>query len=85
MKRSAFYIAGSFVFSSILNYSLAVLIVKSQPGTVAYTEEIGKMTALSFPVIAIPSMILMAIILFYMIKQIKKLTNLEFEQVFKNQ
>lgn len=84
MRRSAYLVSLSFLFSSCLNYVLAVLIVKSQPGTVEYTQEIGKMTGLSFPVIAIPSMILMMIVLFYMVKSLKKITSLEFEQIFKN-
>lgn len=82
MRRSGFMVSISFFVSSALNYTLAVIIVKSQPGTVEYTQEIGKMTALSFPVIAIPSMILMMAVLFYMIHHIKKITNLKFEEVF---
>lgn len=85
MRKSAYFISFSFIFSSVLNYLLAVMIVKSEPGSVDYTQEIGQMTGLSFPVIALPSMVLMAIILFYLIKQIKKLTGLEFEDIFKNQ
>lgn len=82
MKQSGFFISFSFFFSSVLNYTLAVIIVKSDPGTVQYTQEIGKMTALSFPVIAVPSMILMMIIMMYLVKKLKKLTNLEFEEIF---
>lgn len=82
MKRSGFLVSISFFVSSLLNYVLAVVIVKSNPGTVEYTEEIGRMTALSFPVIAVPSMILMVIVMFYMIRHIKKITNLQFEEIF---
>ena len=56
---ASWIIAASFLLSSILNYLLATLIVTSQPGTVEYNAELGKMTALSFPVIAVPAMIMM--------------------------
>ena len=82
MKRSGYLLSISFFVSSILNYTLAVLIVKSQPGTVAYTQEIGRMTALSFPVIAVPSMLLMVLVLFYIIRQIKKLTDFQIDEIF---
>jgi hypothetical protein len=84
LKRCSFFVSGSFFLSSIVNFIFARIIVVSKPGTVEYTEEIGKMTALHIPVVAIPSTIIMMIILFYIIKELKKLTNLEFEQIFKN-
>lgn len=83
LKKSSYWLAFSFLLSSILNFTLAKIILQSPPGTSEYTEEIGRMTALSFPVIAIPCTILMVFILWYLINKIKKMTNLEFEQIFK--
>ena len=40
-------IASSFFLSAVLNYSLAKILVKSQPGTEAFNAELGRMTALS--------------------------------------
>jgi len=85
LSRCSYFVAGSFFLSSIVNFIFARIIVKSSPGSVEYTQEIGKMTALHIPVVAIPSTIIMMIILFYIINKLKKLTNLEFEQIFKNQ
>ena len=84
MKNCSYWVAGSFFLSSVVNFIFARIIIVSNPGTVAYTQEIGKMTALHIPVVAIPSTIIMMIILFYIIKKLKKLTNLDFEQIFKN-
>ena len=84
LKRCSYLVSGSFFLSSIVNFIFARIIVVSHPGTVEYTQEIGKMTALHIPVVAIPSTIIMMVILFYVIKELKKLTNLEFEQIFKN-
>ena len=57
------------------------MILVSEPGTEAFNAELGKMSALSFPVIAVPATIVMMIALFYLFKQIKKLTQLNFEDI----
>jgi hypothetical protein len=81
---SSYIVASSFFLSSALNYILAKMILVSEPGTTAYTEELGKMTALSYPVIVIPSMILLIAALWYLFAQIKKLTGEELDN-FINQ
>tara|TARA_Y100000310_G_scaffold144893_3_gene144219 strand:- start:36219 stop:36902 length:684 start_codon:yes stop_codon:yes gene_type:complete len=83
LKKASYYVAGTFVFSAFLNYILAKIIVVSEPGSVAYNTELGRMTALSFPVIALPSTILLVIVIFSLVKKIKQLTGLEMEEVFK--
>ena len=80
MQNCSYLVAASFALSSVLNYLLAVYIVVSEPGTVAYNEELGKMTALSYPVIALPSMIVMGSALFYFMRSIQKLTGHEIEE-----
>jgi intracellular septation protein A len=71
---SSYIVASSFFLSSVLNYLLATWILVSEPGTTAYTEELGRMTALSYPVIVIPSMILLIFALMYLFKQISSVT-----------
>lgn len=79
---TSYIIAGSFFLSAVLNYVLAKLILVSEPGTTAYTEELGKMTALSYPVIMVPSMIMLFAALWYIFKHIKKLTGEELDTFF---
>ena len=81
---SSYIVASSFFLSSALNYILAKVILVSEPGTTAYTEELGRMTALSYPVIVIPSMILLVTALWYLFSQIGKITGEELE-TFLNQ
>lgn len=81
---SSYIVASSFFLSSALNYILAKVILVSEPGTTAYTEELGRMTALSYPVIVIPSMILLVTALWYLFSQISKITGEELE-TFLNQ
>ncbi|MFT7492283.1 MAG: hypothetical protein ACI80S_001883 [Pseudohongiellaceae bacterium] len=74
----------SFILSSILNYILAKILLVSAPGTEAFNAELGKMNALSFPVIALPATIIMMLALFYLFKRIKALTHLELEEILIN-
>jgi intracellular septation protein A len=81
---SSYIVASSFFVSAVLNYVLAKVILVSPPGTTEYTEELGRMTALSYPVIVIPSMILLIAALWYLFAQIKNITGEEIED-FINQ
>ena len=81
--NASWLLAGSFFLSSLLNYLLAVIILTAEPGTVAFNEQLGKMTALSFPVIALPAMAVMMGNIFYLFRGIKKLTGLELENILK--
>jgi len=82
LSNASYMVAGSFFMSSVLNYILAKVILVSEPGTVAYTEELGKMTALSFPIIALPSTVVLMAALFYLLHHIQKLTHLKAEDIF---
>ncbi|WP_020408491.1 VC0807 family protein [Hahella ganghwensis] len=79
---ASYMVAGSFFLSSVLNYVLAKMVLVSPPGTTAFTEELGKMTALSFPVIAVPSTLVLMGALWYLISQIQKLSHLKLEDIF---
>lgn len=80
--KASYMIAGSFMLSSILNYVLAKVLLVSAPGTEAFNAELGKMTAYSYVVIALPSMAVLASALFYLFRSVTKLTGLPLEDVF---
>ena len=84
LDRANYLLAGTFLFSSIMNYLLARLIVKSDSGTQAFNEELGRMTLLSYPVIAIPSMVMMLCIFWFIWKTISRLTGLGLEEALNN-
>lgn len=84
LRHASYLIAGSFFLSSVLNYILAKIILQSPPGTLAFNEELGKMTALSFPVIALPAMVVMTAALFFLFRRIKQLTHLNLEDVIND-
>lgn len=81
MTFANFFLAASFFVSSILNYVLASIIVKSPAGSDAFNEEVGKMTMLSYPVIVVPSMIILGLVFYFFIRDIKNLTGLKFEEL----
>lgn len=81
LDRANLFFASTFVFSAIANYILAKVIVTSESGTEAFNNELGRMTLLSYPVIAIPSMLLMFGIFYYIWRTISNLTDLKLEQV----
>lgn len=82
---ATYLLAFTFLLSATLNFILAKVIVTSDPSTSAYNHEIGRMTALSFPVITIPVMISMFVTIIYIMWTVSKLTGLEVESVIKQQ
>lgn len=83
VNLSSYLVAFSFFISSILNYVLAKWIVVSPAGTEAFNEEIGKMTALSFPVISIPVTIIMMGALFYLFRSLSQITGYKIEDFLR--
>tara|TARA_B100000809_G_scaffold266409_1_gene329005 strand:- start:3514 stop:4230 length:717 start_codon:yes stop_codon:yes gene_type:complete len=81
LVTATYMVAGSFFLSSVLNYILAKVILLSPPGTPEYTAELGKMMGLSFPVIALPSTIVLMAALFYLFRRIGQLTQLSLEDM----
>lgn len=82
--RATYIVAFSFLVSAILNYTLAKLIVVSTPGTAEFTAELGRLTALSYPVIALPSTIIMIIGLVILVRDIEKLTGLDMQALLQS-
>jgi len=68
--------AGSFAFSSVMNYVLATWIVTSPAGTAAFNDELGRLTLLSYPMIALPATLMMLAVLYYLAVCVKRLAGL---------
>ncbi len=78
---NATYLLGStFFFSAAMNYFLARWIVTSPAGSSAFNEELGRLTLLSYPVIAIPSTLMMLSIFYYLWRTIHGMTGLTLEE-----
>ena len=81
LMKATFFVAGSFGFSAVMNYILAKWIVVSAAGTPEFNEELGQLTLYSYPMIALPSMLMMGGIFYYLWRTIHDLTGLELEEV----
>ncbi len=81
LVKSTFMVAASFLLSATLNFFLTKYIVVSPAGTAAFNEELGTLTALSYPAIALPSTAVMFVAIYYVFKKITKLTGLKFEEI----
>jgi len=81
LLNATYFFSGTFLFSSIMNYVLARWIVTSPSGTQAFNEELGRMTLLSYPMIAIPSTVMMMLIFYYLWRTIRRLTGFTLEEV----
>jgi intracellular septation protein A len=78
---ATYLLSATFFFSSLMNYILASLIVTSPTGSAAFNEELGRLTLLSYPVIAVPSTLMMMAILVYLWRTIHGLTGLSLEEL----
>ena len=81
LQNATYWLSSTFLFSAIMNYILARWVVTSPAGSEAFNEELGRMTLLSYPVIAIPSTIMMMAIMYYLWRVIHGMTGLKFEEI----
>jgi intracellular septation protein A len=83
LRTATWMLGGTFLFSATMNYFLATWIVTSPAGTTAFNEELGHLTLLSYPVIALPSMLIMMAVLYYLTRSIRELAGLKFAEALK--
>lgn len=81
LLKISYLFSATFFFSSLMNFILATWIVTSPPGSVAFNEELAWMTLLSYPVIVIPSMLMMMGIFYYLWRTIHSMTGLSLENI----
>ena len=86
-KRVILYewlLAFLFFFSAILNYILAHYLVIHPAGSTEFNHELGILTGWSFVIIAVPATIGLLIIVWCFFIQIRKLSELTWEEILKN-
>ena len=83
LRTGTLLLAGTFFFSAVMNYLLARWVVTSPAGTEAFNEELGRLTLLSYPIIAIPSMLMMMGLLFWLARGAKALTGLDLHDMLR--
>ena len=83
LQAATALLAATFVFSAVANYVLARWVVTSPAGTEAFNAELGRMTLLGYPIIVIPSLLMMAGVMYYLARGAHRLTGLELEQMLR--
>tara|TARA_B100000941_G_C28455990_1_gene527928 strand:- start:131 stop:748 length:618 start_codon:yes stop_codon:yes gene_type:complete len=81
-RFSSLILGGTFFISSFLNFFLATWIVVSEPGTEAFNQELGLMNLLSLPIIALPMMVILMAIMWYLLNDTLKKVGLTWEEFF---
>lgn len=83
LQRATLMLSGTFFFSAVMNYLLATWIVTSPPGSEAFNAELGRLTLLSYPMIALPSMLMMVAVLYYLARSTRQLAGLGLTEILK--
>ena len=83
LRQCTYWLGFSFLFSAVLNFILASWIVVSPSGTEAFNTEVSKMMLWSWPIIAIPSLLISMYALWILMKGIRALTGFNLEEIIK--
>lgn len=83
LVRGSWMVAASFLMSACLNFGLAVWVLRSDPGTPQFNHELGRMTALSLPVISLPCLVVTVVALWYVLKGLERVTGLGLDVILR--
>lgn len=85
LTRCSRVLTASFLLSAALNFALARVVVTTDPAldSAAFNEELGKMMALSWPVIVLPCMVFIFAALMILLRGLEKASALPLERLFR--
>lgn len=89
IKRSTIYFSLSLFFSALMNFVLAIYIFRpidieldEATRSQILNDQLAQMKGYSMVVIAIPGIIISGLVLWYLVKGLKRVTGLNFEELF---
>lgn len=85
LSSSSYLLAFGFLISSFLNFGLARYLLKSPAGTAEFNTELGRMNALSWPVIVLPTMAITIYALWRLLTGVQKLSGLSMDDLLQPQ
>lgn len=71
MVRSSYLLWGAYLVNAALNFILSRTVVSAPAGTIEFTQQVGELTALSFPVVTFPTVVMVIGVLYYLFSSIK--------------
>jgi hypothetical protein len=91
LRRATQFLAGSFLFSAICNFILALRIftpieqsLEAAARAEALNHQIAQMTMWAMAVTLVPSMLMISAILWYLLKRLQLATSMTTEQILRN-
>lgn len=92
MKTGTLWLSGSFLLSALLNFIIAFFVftnidtsLSPEERSQILNEQIADMTWMGYVMIALPLSLLMIVLIYYLTKQLKKLTELSLEEMINPQ
>lgn len=83
LTEATWLLTGSFFISAVLNFALARYLITAWPDTPEFNEQLGKMTLWSWPIIVLPSMAIMMIALWRLLRGLAKLSGLTMDEILR--
>ncbi|HVU32545.1 MAG TPA: VC0807 family protein [Opitutaceae bacterium] len=83
LRNASIWLALAFIGSAVLNFALARYILRSPPATPAFNAELGRMHILVWPVIVIPSVVVMMVVFWKLLNGLTALTGLSSDEIFR--
>jgi hypothetical protein len=84
LVKASYALAITFFVSAAINFATARWLIRSEPGTEAFNEELGKMHSIGLVVMAVPAMIMMMVVMWRLIKGVEHLTGLDLDSLLKS-
>jgi len=84
LKNATLMLGSSFFLSATLNYLLAKFLITSPTGTAEFNDQLGSMNLWSYPIIVLPCMVIMFYAMFYIFRNITKLSGLTLEDIVRS-
>jgi len=84
VRKAGYYLIGGFFISSIIQFTLASLIVVSSPGESSFNKEVSTMTWVSYIAVLLPTMLIVGKGYLGLISDIEKITGLKKEEFLKS-
>ena len=85
MNETTLYFSLSFFLSGALNFFIAKDVFVETDSPEILNEQIATMTWLGYVMIALPLAVISGLILWYLVASLKKMTNLDFNEMFAKQ
>ena len=84
VRKAGYYLIAGFFISSIIQFTLASLIVVSSPGEPSFNQEVSTMTWVSYIAVLLPTMVIVGKGYLGLITGIEKITSLKKNEFLKS-